>query len=325
VRVPAAAAAPALLLLATAAGPAAAAPDEKPFPVPDRSIILREEKTVYLVEGRVRIPKGVEVSCQKDIYIRAKGLTPAVLEVEGSFKAHGVTDREVIFEGVTVEPAPEFGKIQIDSCIFRKGGGIATPRDGSAEGEILLQFCRFSDGARCDLALSGTSVQVLDSSGGGALRLRGTDAAAKPNRLKAVVRGCTFQGMEARNVADLTVRINTFRSDPLLFTDVPVLSFDGNKVEARELRIEHTKAGGFARTQVMKCDLYAKRLTFRAPADPANGDALVLDKCWFEGKTDPKEIAERIHDAAGDPSNGVRVTVQNPQERPLEIAGKLNR
>jgi hypothetical protein len=319
----------AALLLALAQVPAvpaaAAAPDEKPFPVPDRSVILREEGTVYLVEGRVRIPRGVEVSCQKDIYIRAKGKDPAFLVVEGDFKAHGVGAREIIFEGVTVEPAPEFGKIQLDSCIFRKGGGLATPKDGSAEGEILLQFCRFQDRARCDLALSGTSLQVLDSSTSGPLRIRGADAPGKPNRLKAVVRGGTFQGMEARSVADLTVRINSLRSDPLLFVDLPVLVFDGNKVEGKELRIEHSRAGGFAKTQVMKCDLYPKTLSFRAPADAEKSDALVLDKCWFEGITDPKAIAERIRDAADDPGNGVKVTVQNPQERPLELAGTLNR
>ena len=54
----------------------AASPDEKPFPATDRSLILREEKTTYLVEGRVVIPKGVEISCQKDIYIKGKGDMP---------------------------------------------------------------------------------------------------------------------------------------------------------------------------------------------------------------------------------------------------------
>jgi hypothetical protein len=315
-----------LLLLALAPVPAAAAaPDEKPFPVPDRSIILREEGTVYLVEGRVRIPKGVEVSCQRDIYIRAKGGAPAVLEVEGSFKAHGSSGREVIFEGVTVEPAPDFGKIQLESCILRKGGGLVVPKGGAAEGEIQLQFCKFQDKAACDVAMTGTSFQVLDSSTSGPLRIRGADAPGKPNRLKAVVRGCSHGGIEARNVADLTVRINKLLSDPLLFVDVPVLVFDGNKVEGKELRIEQTKAGGFARTQVMKCDLYPKSLSFRAPADPKKSDSLVLDKCWFEGLTDLKAIGERVKDSADDPSNGVRVSIQNPQERPLELAGSLNR
>lgn len=319
----------AALLLALGPVPAVpaarAAPGEKPFPVPDRSVILREEGTVYLVEGRVRIPKGIEIAVQKDVYIRARGGAPAVIEVEGDFKVHGVAAKEVIFEGVTVEPAPAFGKIHLDSCIFRKGGGLATPKDGKAEGEILVQLCKFQDRARCELAMSGTSLQVLDSSTSGPLRIRGADAPAKPNRLKAVVRGGTHQGIEARGVADLTVRLNSLRADPLVFADVPVLVFDGNKVEGKELRIEHGRAGGFARTQFMKCDLYAKALSFRAPVEAGKSDSLVLDKCWFEGVTDLAKIAERIRDGSDDPANGVKVSVQNPLERPLELAGTLNR
>jgi hypothetical protein len=319
----------AALLLALAASPSAPAagalPEEKPFPVPDRSVILREEGTIYLVEGRVRIPKGIEIAVQKDVYIRAKGGAPAVIEVEGDFKVHGVSAREVIFEGVTVEPAPAFGEIQLDSCIFRKGGGLATPKDGSADGEILLQFCRFEDKSRCDLALAGTSLQVLDSSTSGPLRIRGAGSPEKPNRLKAVVRGGNHRGLEARGIADLTVRLNGLLSDPLVLADVATLVFDGNKVEGKELRIEQSRAGGFARTQFMKCDLYAKALVFRAPVQAGKSDSLVLDKCWFEGITDPAKIAERIRDAADDPSTGVKVSVQNPLERPLELAGRLNR
>jgi hypothetical protein len=312
-------------LLALAAPAAPAPPDEKPFPVADRSMILREEKTVYLVEGRIRIPRGVEISCQKDIYIRAKGSAPAVLEVEGSFKAHGVSAREVIFEGVTVEPAAAFGKIQIDTCIFRKGGGLATAKDASVEGDLVLQAVGFEDSARCDVAMKAGSLQVLDSSGSGPLRIRGTSAEGKPNRLKAVVRGSTFYGMEASGVADLTVRINTIRSNPAVFRDCGAFQFDGNKVEAKEISFLQSKPGGFARTEVKKCDLYSPRIVFRAPADPKVGDTVTLVNCWFEGVVDREGIAARIQDAADDPGNNVRATVQNPQKRPLELAGSVNR
>ena len=46
---------PALLLLALLPPPAPLPPDEKPFPVPDRSMILREEKVVYVVDGSVTL------------------------------------------------------------------------------------------------------------------------------------------------------------------------------------------------------------------------------------------------------------------------------
>ncbi len=316
----------ALLLLALAPGAARASPpDEKPFPATDRSIILREEKTIYLVEGRVKIPRGVEVSCQKEIYIRAKGDAPAVIEVAGSFKAHGVSNREIIFEGVTVEPAETFDKIQLDSCVFRKGGGLATPKDGSSTGILYLQFCAFQDGARMDLALTGPSVDLIDSSLSGTLRLRGVDPGGKPNRLKATLRAFDTGGIQAENVADLTYRLGVIRAGPAQFKDCETLTFDGNKVEAKEISFLQSKAGGFARTQVLKCDLYSKRIVFRAPADPKRDDAVALDKCWFEGLTASAAIAERIVDVADEKDNNVRATPTNPQERPLELAGHVNR
>jgi hypothetical protein len=173
--------------------------------------------------------------------------------------------------------------------------------------------------------MTGASFQFLDSNCSGPLRIRGTPGKDGANRLKAVVRGSKTYGIEALGVGDLTVRLSGLRSDPLLFRDCAVLCLDGCKVEGKELRLEQTKAGGFARTQVMKCDLYPKVLAFRAPADPKRDDAVVLDKCWFEGIVDPKGIAERIRDSADDPKSNVHASALNPQERPLEMAGALNR
>jgi len=315
-----------LLSFAAAAAPRAGAlPDEKPFPPTDRSLILREEGAVYLIEGRVVIPKGVEISCQKDIYIRSRSKAPAGLVVEGSFKAHGVSGREIIFENVTVEPGTSFDEIQMEKCIFRKGGGLATPKDGQAAGRILVQGCSFEDRARVEVAMTSESFQFLDSNCSGPLKLRGIPGKDGTNRLKAVVRGSKTYGFEAIGMGDLTVRLSGLRSDPLLFRDCAILCFDGNKVEGKELRFEQTKSGGFAKTRVMKCDLYPKVITFRAPADPKRDDAVVLDKCWFEGIVDPKAIAERIRDSSDDPANNVHASALNPQERPLELAGALNR
>jgi len=161
------------VLAAAALVPGAAAPapaaDEVPFPV-SKSTILRAEGTVYTVEGRIRIPKGVEGSCQKDVHVKAKGKGAAVIEVEGQFPVHGVDLREVIFEGVTVEPAEQHGEIHLEHCIFRKGGGLATPSGKAAAGDILVQACQFKENARVDLAVSGGTIQFLDSGLGGVLR-----------------------------------------------------------------------------------------------------------------------------------------------------------
>ena len=104
------------LLLAPAAL-ARGRPRTVPFPT-EKSTILREEKVVYTVSGRVKIPEGVEISCQKDVKVVATGPS-AVIEVEGALKIHGVSDREVIFEGVTIELAAKFLDAHLDMAMVR--------------------------------------------------------------------------------------------------------------------------------------------------------------------------------------------------------------
>ena len=316
-------AAPALLFAAAAAG----APQEttKPFPPCDRSTILREEKVIYVVDGRVRIPRGVEISIQKDVRLRAKSPAGAFLEVEGALKVHGVPTREVILEGVTVVPVGQFGRIHLDTCIFRGGGGVRTGREGTATGPVRLENLQLGEAARVDLALGGLDVDLFGVRTIGPIRIRGVDGEDAPNRLKVALRNCSSDGLEAENVADLTVRINVIREGPATLKDCGVLVFDGNKVRSREILFLQSRAGGHARTQVMKCDFYSERIVFRAPLDPQRADRVVLDKCWFEGETDPGKIAGILVDGADEKDSNARLSVSNPQKRPLELAGALDR
>ena len=107
----------AMLSASAAAGPRRGR--EIPFPA-GKTAILRQEKVTYVVEGRVKIPVGVEVTCLRDVYIVGKG-SGAVIEVEGRLKVHGVGAREVIFENVAVELKPKFESVHMDMAIFRKG------------------------------------------------------------------------------------------------------------------------------------------------------------------------------------------------------------
>src|SRR5690242_7236475 len=155
----------AFLAAAACCGPAPAAEGpapETPFPVA-RSQILSKEKSVYTVEGRVHIPKGVEISCLKEITIKAKGAAPAVIEVEGSLTVHGVFQREVIFENVTVEPCPVFTQITMDMTVFRGNtGGVKTGKDQAAEGPLQLELFDFIGGASMDVCFAAGSI-VLSS------------------------------------------------------------------------------------------------------------------------------------------------------------------
>jgi len=56
--------------------------DAVPFPT--------REGRVYYVEGRRTIPRGCEISAQKDLHLVGHG-SDAVLAVEGALQAHGLT------------------------------------------------------------------------------------------------------------------------------------------------------------------------------------------------------------------------------------------
>lgn len=315
-RAPAAAAL--ALLLAGGSAPGAPAGEPRPFPV-DRTVILKEEKAVYIVEGRVTIPRGVEVTCQKDVTIRAPGGGTGTIVVEGSLVIRGVARGEVVMEGVTVEPAGTFTDIHLDTCRMT-GGGVVTGRERPATGMLTVENCTLQGGARIEVEMTGGKAKVFSVLAGSPTLIRGVDREGTVNRLFSNVWTSEFAGFTAENVSDLTLRSNLLKGERVLLRDNPVLVLDGNRVEAPELRIEQSAAGRFSRTTVTKCDLLSTALVFRAPADPKRNDTLVLDKCWFEGRTDPKEIAERIRDAADDPENNVRVAVVKPMKRPLDLA-----
>ena len=93
-----------LLMAAPYAAGAGRRGKEIPFPV-KKTTILRKEKVVYTVTGRVRIPDGVEITCLRDVHVVGKG-KGAVIEVQGKLKVHvGVPPRGPVIgtRGSTVD------------------------------------------------------------------------------------------------------------------------------------------------------------------------------------------------------------------------------
>ncbi|HEU4394583.1 MAG TPA: hypothetical protein VFS92_03395, partial [Planctomycetota bacterium] len=181
-----------------------------------KTTILREEGVVYEVDGRQRIPKGVSISCQKDVHIRGKGPS-AVIEVEGTLELQGVSKREVILEGVTIEPCEKFQEVNIDSSIFRGGGGIRTPSGRASEGKLFVELCDFVSPARLDVTLSGGSIDLVSSTFHERVSIRAVDPSPETrNKVRLVVRGCQgptaysgfYGGLVVENVADVVVQLS---------------------------------------------------------------------------------------------------------------------
>lgn len=303
-------------ILGTArAGPDA--PQEKPFPTA-RTTIIRDTEVVYVVEGRSKIPAGVEITGQKGIHIRGKGREP-VLEVHGSLVIHGVSGLDVLVTGVRIEPAKKVQQLHLDYCRF-SAGGVATPPDKTTSGMITIENCDFDSSASLDLAVTAGKVKLMSVLTGPVVRLRGVDVGDKPNRVYGSIRTSKLNGLVVENIGDLTVRANVLKGSPLEFRDNRTLVFDGNRVEGGTLVLEHSEPGRFKKTKFTKCDLFCERIRFFAPAHPRKSDRVILDKCWFQGETDPKAIAKIVEDASDDPANNVRVTLKKPLKRLLGLA-----
>jgi len=307
--------------------------DEIPFPV-ERSTILREEGATYFVEGTRRIPWGVEIAVQKEVKIVGRG-KDAVLEVEGALQVHGTRDREVIFEHVTIRPAPRFEELRLDMAILRGSGGLRTARDQPSAGKVSVENSMFSDAAAIELALCAGELTIFATHSFEPARIAGLpQAPEKPCAAKVRIDACfnaqnSFQsgfigGLLLSGLPGATVRNSRMAGAVSEFRDCGALTFDGNKVNSTALAFTHATPGGFKGSRFLKCDVYATTIRFTAPEGKA--ERVTLDKWWFRGLTKPDEIHEKlIRDGKDDPRNAARVDFAKINDRPLELAGPIDR
>jgi hypothetical protein len=151
----------------------------------------------------------------------------------------------------------------------------------------------------------------------GPVKIKAVDVGDTPSPAVAIVYGCKFTGgLEAEKFADLTVRTSLLKGSPLVMRGNRILLFDANRVESGRLDFEQPKPGLFKGTKITKCDFLSRTVRLFAPADPAGGETLLLDKCWFAGATDADEIAKILEDASDDPKNNVKARAKSPSDRP---------
>ncbi len=330
-RVVAALATAAVLAAGSAAG--AAAPEEEPLPV-GKQAILRKEGATYFVEGRQKVAAGIELAIQKDVKIVGRG-KDAVLEVEGELQVHGVKDREVVFENVTIELAPKFTEIHIDMCKFR-GGGIRTAQEKASVGRLFIENSYFEGSAVLDVVWAGDNIDLQRIWSDRPVRVRGVvPEGATRNTVKLMVMNCCPMpqgsfvlngGLVVEGIADVTVRTNLLRGPPTVFKNCPVVIFDANKVESAGVEFRQDRPGCFGQTKIQKCDMYTTKVLAWSPRNEKDMETIPVDKCWFKGETDRKKLLSTVfNDADDDPTSGVRFNLLKVMDRPLELAGSLNR
>ena len=313
------------LLILLLAAPAAAG-DQIPLPV-KRSTILRKCGVTYFVEGRRKIPRGCEISIQKDVYIVGRG-TDAVLEVEGSLQIHGVRTREVIISNLWIEPSRRSEDIHLDMVIFRGGGGLRATRQVATKGKIFVENVIFQRGTKLEIHMAAGRIDLSSTACQEPARIVGlVEEGKRFSALTVNIRGCFnpmqpngfLGGLTVIGARDATIRLNHMAGAKSLFRDNVKLTFDGNKVQSHELIFRQSRSGRFSKTKLQKCDIYSTKVRFRAPA--GKPEIVYVDKCWFAGLTKKKEIRASVLKE----ENNVRVKFGKINKRALELAGPLER
>lgn len=304
--------------------------DEIPFPVRKSTTASRDGAT-YFVEGHQRIGKGVTINCKQGIRIVGRGKDPT-LEIEGSLIIEGQPRQEVLIENLRLAPAERFFEIRIEWTRMQSGS-IAT-LEGGADGKLSLECTTVA--APVDLAFRDGRIRILTSEFRAPVTLKGVPPEGKSgSHVKIDVNHCCgkdreqgvelragfHRGLKVEAVPDVLVRGSWLANAKYEFEDCARLTFDGNTLVGSHAAFRQTSAGGFRRTKITKCDFHDGRITFHAPPGPRQ-DKVILDKCWFAGKTDPDDIlGSMVQDGTGDPACGVKVVLRKTNERPLEIGG----
>jgi hypothetical protein len=331
----------ALAVLLLLSGHAARAVETvRPFPF-DKTCKLQDDGVVYIVEGRVRIPRGVEVTVFHGSTIRAKGPKPAVIEVEGGLDIVGVFDKEVTIEDVVIEPCATFEGIRLVTTVFHGTGGLRTKEGVPANGKLRVELTDFMKPTTVDLVFGGGYVDLMTSCFDLPVKLRGVDPSpTKGNTLRLGVRNCNQygyackghlsrqglrKGLSIENADEIVVSGCNIGGESLVIKDWgSKLTFDMNKVATDLLDIRNSEAGRMAKVQFTKSDIGSAQVNVYAPPAPGMKDHLTMDRCWFRGITDGKEILRKIVRDGDDlpEANGSRVVIVKPASEPVEIAGK---
>ena len=225
---------------------------------------------------------------------------------------------------------------RLDSAILRGGGGLATPEGRPADGKVVVELTSFREGAALDLAMSGGAVEIRSSDFAAPTRVRGVDPeGSRGNRVSLFVIGCVqyptkpgfLGGLVVENVADVVIQSSRMAGSLTAVRDWETcMRFDANKVNSDSLEFTHTEAGKFGKATVVKCDVYSSKFVAKAPAAKGVKDVLPVDRCWFKGVTDPKALMEKVvADGSKDEANGAHVAFGKVNDRPLELAGSVDR
>lgn len=315
--------APALLRtasLALAAAPALHA--QVPLPV-DRSCTLTEEESrVYTVEGRVTIPRGVHVSCQRGTRVEGLG-EGATLVVEGSFSVVGTNLKPCAVDDLAIELAPGYKDVRFAETTLATCRIVTAKDRPASEGTLQLEACRLPSPTAIDVSLIDGEVHLLGTSPIQPMRITGlpypVGERLTENRASVLVSSGSLNDLDVHGVAKFRVR-HAFLKGATSFGSCGDLMIDGCSLSGK-LTIAHDEPGGLKDTRLTKCDFTLDELALRAPGSKRS--TVTIDKPWFDGLEDESAVREKVlRDGKDDELNGALVVLKKLRKEPNGFAGR---
>ena len=296
------------------------ADDAKPLPL-RRSVILSSGGT-YFVEGRQTIKWGQELSIQNNTRIEGRGAN-ATLVVSGALQVRGVDGKPVRISNLIIELAEKCERVHFEA-VKLSGCEIRTAKEKRCVAHLHLEEVE-AIATPINLLLRKGEVTVLNSKISGAFTLK---AEAGERKGRSVVKVLFNTSNIERDVLvtglnEFVLRGCSLTGTSMHFVDCAILNFDGNIVKSTSVVFEQTAAGKFKKTKLGKCDFHATKLVFKAPRVGKKKDKIPVDKCWFRGITNKKEIlASFISDGSSDEKSGAYVIFRKINKRELKLGGR---
>ncbi len=299
-----------LVLLGTPLAEAA----RKDVPLPVSKTSLCKDRTVnYIVDGKQRIPPGVEITMQKGT--RIVGVNDAVLSVAGSFGATGVTDSEVSISGVRIVVEPKAKDVHLDMCNVGPSSGVFTAPNESTAAIITVENSEVDGDPGIDVTMHAGKVKVMSCTVQKPMKLTGVGLDGKKTRSFANIRTSTIKGIEVHGFNDVTVR-HCQVEGAAVFKNNALVVFDGNHVLTVQLDFEHADPKLMKKLKVTKNDFITGPIRVFAPLAAGKKTSVIFQKCFYGGVTDLKKIdAEWLTDRDDDPENAVKVIVKKAAKR----------
>lgn len=307
------------VLSANRAGAEAAPPGSKPFPVTRTTKLTAKTGPLYVIDGPLVIPAGVEITVQLDVQI--VGINGASLDVQGGLKVHGTQDHWVKIENVDFSPTRVSHKgIHLDMVNLYGCRFVHAEGEGFT-GSLVIENAAMQRDCDLDVRLRTGTLKLMTIESGIPWTIRCESPDPRTKKICVRVASCWARAIELSGPCDATLRHSEIRGG-LRCRRVFDLTVDGCDV-TETLAIHQGANDLFKKVTLTKLNLFddCTLVLDREPNEEAKLEKVKVDKCFFgprkggPGLTKAKAIQKLIDDGEDVPHRRVIARVVRPEKK----------